>query len=968
MKRKTSLLIVVMVALAVLSSAAALAQTPQPPVDAPAQGDAPRQYILWLETPDLSAAPRGISPKDAASFVAEAIREQAQPTLDELHALQQSGQVASFALLPDRNAISVMTGVPDVVQSLDRVADLSRYQAFSPIPSCAPGYMERLEAEALRSGRTVPPPDNTQATNPSIDVFTYNGRVEVVQGRTTSNALVTLRVLRQGQVVATDSTTSSEDGIYSIYNDWTGGCNGHYEWEAHTGDIIEVTAGGSTITTEVVDMIAWANTFSNVVGGIAQAPGRYIDIHLYSVFGRCEGLTPYTVSTGLDALGNFAYDFSSQVDFKGQSYAYAYARDANGNSTYVGFDAFYIYAEGVGSDYAYGMIQPDDAYTVTLTRGASVIETFTGQTSSNGFFFIYPSNLFQAGDVIRVVGTGVDYSYTVAPLTLITTPGSNQILGTTAPGRYVIANIYGRYQCSGAYCLTATANGSGNFSLPLGFTFRPGDYGYFYVYDAQGNYQYQRLYSRVIAAYLNYDSARGYWDVPYTDVTANLYDQSHSLKDSQVDATSSSGAFYTYFDVDMEAGDILEVGNGVMTETMTIQALNGTLNNNTERIAGVAPNGPLVVKLYDFRPETGYYYYDCRELTVSGEAFNIDYSNFAIGATDDANIYSRDTNGNVNYRYLQAASANVNLYSGNAWGYTLSPNTNVHGEAWNGSSLLDSFDGVSSETDSSYYGDFDQPLQAGNRLLISSDLFFDITLPILTIAGNANTQTIEGQAPANSLVEAGVWVDYWCGKDGWCSDSFSNQVSTDASGNYSTAFIDEYIYTDFGCIDVTIGNNCVQPYVSYYRPDGNEIRNQTPPQYSLPDAYEDNDDSFNTAPAYSGRTTHTFDAYEDQDWVVLPVSADMVGQSVRIFTTHLGQMADTVLTLYGPDDSYTQVATNDDRNSATLESELYWTPSAAGMYYLKVSPYEYSGGRCDSSYDLVIYLNSYQTFLPLTSR
>ena len=90
-----------------------------------------------------------------------------------------------------------------------------------------------------------------------------------------------------------------------------------------------------------------------------------------------------------------------------------------------------------------------------------------------------------------------------------------------------------------------------------------GDQAYFYVYDAEGNYQTNvRLLSTVsaIVARPNWNSIAGYWGNPGAYLTVTLKDSGGAPKATSNDmADTDDGEFYVYMSSAIVPGDIVEV-------------------------------------------------------------------------------------------------------------------------------------------------------------------------------------------------------------------------------------------------------------------------------------------------------------------------------------------------------------------------------------------------------------------------
>ncbi|MFN8474916.1 MAG: pre-peptidase C-terminal domain-containing protein [Anaerolineae bacterium] len=94
---------------------------------------------------------------------------------------------------------------------------------------------------------------------------------------------------------------------------------------------------------------------------------------------------------------------------------------------------------------------------------------------------------------------------------------------------------------------------------------------------------------------------------------------------------------------------------------------------------------------------------------------------------------------------------------------------------------------------------------------------------------------------------------------------------------------------------------------------------------------------------------HTSCPAGDQDWVRFPTTQ---GQRYVIETFELGADADTVLCLFGPDNT-TQIACDDDGGGG-LASRLRWTAPTTGVYYLRVKHNDPGVSGPTTSYHLAI--------------
>jgi subtilisin family serine protease len=100
-----------------------------------------------------------------------------------------------------------------------------------------------------------------------------------------------------------------------------------------------------------------------------------------------------------------------------------------------------------------------------------------------------------------------------------------------------------------------------------------------------------------------------------------------------------------------------------------------------------------------------------------------------------------------------------------------------------------------------------------------------------------------------------------------------------------------------------------------------------------------------TAVGVPSSTSGVIDSGSDEDWFAFTATAG----STYVFTVTLGTLDDSVLSLYSGN-GVTRLAYNDDYGS-TCASQITWTATAGGVYYLAVAGY---GGEYTGSYTLGI--------------
>lgn len=948
----------------------------------------PADYLVVLPvvSPDPTDVPPNLTPEQAAEYARSITQRQAQPILNDLERLRAEGRIAGFEVRPDLHGVAVRGAAPevtDVLSLLPGVTGVTVYADDSP-PTCAVEAARALPEQVLGLSRVAAGPAGgvqaadigIQATDPSIDVYAPPGSTwTYVRGQTTPNTSVTLRILRGGGVIATQSTTSYSYGYYSFSPSWHSCPTSGYNWALRPGDVVEVTAHGNTVSTVVAPLSAWMDPVANVVAGKTD-PGRSVEVLVvYPGSDPCSGYGQ-SKTVGTDAGGNFSANFTGQVDFDRRAEAYVYARDANGNSTYYGFYAYRISASFNSSSFG-GNLKPEGDFTATLSRAGSIVSTYRGRSSASNAYSGWFTDTIRAGDVVRVSGGGVSVQYTATDLHVTLDRTTDRATGTTGANRLVEANFYKR---TGGYvptscswdsdCVAARANGSGEFAMDTEVDLVRGDYASFYVYDAEGNFQYGQRAVPAIVANLTWAEVSGYWGDPGAgSVTVTLRDSGGAVKDTQssVWVDSYDGEFYSYLSSTIIPTDRIEVTDGVVTETMTVQNLTARLDGGTGHLTGSGYNGHLLARLHDFRRDSDYWYGYCVETTVTGGTYNMSFSGAQAGGQDAADVWSTGPDGHYTHRYPHAFTVNAQKGDDTVNGYTETPNVLVTVTLKRNGNPIAAYT-TTSRDDGYYYGGLSDgtpvtitpgdivQVQTGDGDSVS------LTIPELTVNADATNNRIYGRSPASEPVrpQARRWFNW-----GWYSDS--QNTTADASGNYRADF--DGLYWSLDCSAVDVGHRCIQPAVSYYNAAGHQILLEGPqPSPVSADIYE-NDDTYTTASGYAGIQSHTFHATTDTDWVKFTVPGADVTNNVpyRIETSNLGWGMDTVLYLYDTDGS-TQLAYNDD-GGAGLASRIDWTPPAEGTYYIKAGPYSSnSTAYCDAVYDLMILPVRAQVFLPLVMR
>jgi hypothetical protein len=996
-----------LIAVAFLITPTSVAQlSSSPPVSSTANGtpSSSGDYLIALpiSLPNSDEIPRGLTPEQAADYGRSLTYRQARPILAELDRLQAEGSIAGFEVRADLHGVVVEGGTLEALERVSRLPGVAAVLSLEDeLPTCAIAAAEALPEQVLRLSRMAADATPSlrmgslaaQATDPSIHVYAPSGSGQGhVRGQTMSaSTTVTMRILRHGQVVANRSTWSDSSGSYMFFPSWQDCPASGYEWTLQPGDVVEVTVGSNAVSTVVVSLSAWVDPDANTVAGQTD-PGRSAEVWLYDYgVDPCSSFAfSQTVPTG--GSGGFGVDLSSQVDFDRRAYSTIYALDTSGNSTYA---SFYAYRMRVSfdDDFFGGYLKPEVDFTATLSRTGSIISTDSGRSSASGYYYGYFTDTIQAGDVVQVNGGGVSMQYIVTSLDVTLDHTTDQATGTTGAGRLVRASFYkasqswwgygsGRWYpdfattCSwGSDCGSTVADGGGGFTVDTTLDLARGDYADVYVYDADWNYQY--VYDHHVPAIIANpmeSEFSGYWGDPNAGyVTVIIKSSGGTVKhtDSWVWVDSWDGGFSDSTWTAIAPTDIIEVTDGTVTETMTVQTLTGRLDGGAGRLSGSAYNGHLVARLEDFRREYGEYWPYCAEIDVTGGTYDLTFGGAQVGGQDDVYIWNTGPDGHYTYRHVYAFTVNAEKGGDYVGGYSETPGVPVTVTLQRSGSPIAVYT-TTSDSDDGYYGanlgdGTPVVITQGDTVMVWTGDGDSVSLPVPELTANADgaSNRIYGRSPADEPVRTEPRRIYsYYGS----YSSVSQSTTADGSGNYSTSF--DGVYWDRDCSNVDTGDHCIQPVVYYYNAAGHQVWLEGPyPQPVGPDIYE-SDNISTTASTYAGFQSHTFHTISDTDWVTFTVPAVDITTPVsyRIETFNLGWRMATRLDLYDTDgttllDSWTGYEYHG-RGISVL-----WTPLAAGTYYLEVSPpYSSYAAYCDAAYDLMILPVRAQVYLPLVAR
>jgi hypothetical protein len=945
------------------------AQNQQPDGPKTPQAGIGSEYLILFAIPQISPSdvPFGIGPEEAERYAARIVERQAEQMLPELKQYLTQGQLSGMEVRSDRNGIVVQIKDPAVLTHLQQLPGVQGVYQSSKTVECSQWTINDLKkavvAQSNKSSSAGLSPLSTATTDPTINILYIEGdNFAQVEGTTTAGIQVSLRILRAGVVVGTGQTYANVDGSYYFYPS-SGGCDSLTNWSVLYGDIIEVTAHGSIVSTVLTSISAWVDPSSNKVG-VATAANRTVKIELFSAdIDPCVSvMAAKTGNSG--ASGSLEMSFN---DFNRRAYAYVYVQDVNGNSTYSGFGAYGI-GTSIGNNYFDFSWKPGETVHATLTRSSAIVADWNETLPNSGYFEfgLGSAGTLQAGDVINVSSGIGSMSYTVVPLTMAFDTATDKITGTTAASYPVIVRVSKNYNstCTTFGCIKTTANAAGAYTISTALG--QGDWVYVYTYDAEGNSQYGPEGSTpYLVAEPSYNDLLISW--PNTNsLTVTLTDSANAVKETLSGITPyyAYSSFWVYFSsATMVVGDMIKVTDGVTTIYVTVQSMTPRLNSSTSRLTGTSANGHLTANLYDFRRGQYSSQYYCQETDVTSGSYDLAFNGSQIGPQDSASLYLTGPEGNFTNGYARAFSVEIDLGSSYVGGNTETPGANVTVKLERGGSMI-AFNTITSNANGWFYNYWSgQQNQLGDVIVVTppDGRSATLTLPNLSIAMDPIGNRLYGIAPANEPVYFRMILEvgrYW---SQWWNEGFT---TADAAGNFNVSAQGLFLYN---CNPVIPGSTCTYANAYYYFPTYEHVvyAPVTYPADVKADSYEP-DGIFTGASAYAGIQHHTFNATNDVDWVSFTVPVPDVDAGVKYIlqTLNLGPGMDTKLELYGTDGT-TLLASNDDFVE-TLASRIEWKPSAAGTYYVKMLPHDsdINTQYCGAFYDLSILVVRSQVFLP----
>lgn len=928
----------------------------------------PHEFLISLPPPqkpiEFDGGWRNSSPDQLLQAAAE---QQAQPVLAELRQLQSRGDVLGFSLDPEQFAVRVWTTgeFPRLDTGTGAIAT-----AEAGLPACSEGLAEAVVEMSRTSSMArelAARTSRAKSDAPSIDVritAPYIGEYSYVSGYAKPDSSITMRIYRNGSLYQEWYNSSDSDGFYQMYPYWVDCPNNGYVWYIRPGDIVEIEDDDGVTRTTVVPLAASLDPIALTAEGLT-APNRTID---YIVVYPDENDEWWSIGrrTQSDAGGRFNSDLEHDSDqMSRRSFAIFYVLDGNGNTTTTFVNAFSINI-GTNADYVSGTVNRGATGTAKLFRGGQQIDTSSFVADPTGDFFTYFDNETPIpGDVITVQDGKQTISTTIAPANFKFDVAQDRLIGTTASGRMVEYNIYGRYSSSGMmqnscdyrseYDVVFTGS-NGAVNVALEENWRPGDYGYTYIYDLEGNTQNgPRLIAPTLVAGPGAWEIGGYWSKPYVNVNVRVYDSGNNLKLEENGYPSYDGQFRVWINPSTAAGDRIVVSDGVDWLSMIVQNLNGRLDSSRDRLALSGPDMPFLATFTDY---DGFNYnaFDCYERSISGGSHQIALDG-RVDAGDYATVYALGADGNYSKLDLSAFRVVATPDDPYVFVRTETPNGEVRLIHRRNGVQLDDLTAVAGSPGYIWFY-LSNPVKAGDQLKIDglgseAGSSADLKLPHLTYSTDINNDRVEGSfSPSGAFIPVKAWMWRQTNYSTWGVSGWS---SSNENGIFSIWFWPTYMggYWREPCKLVGLDDRCVTISMEYLLGDGHLIQTDaTPPPPAPPDAFE-TDDTAAAAKAYAGGTqTHTFHTQNDVDWIKVNIPAWAVGRPVHLVVHNMGWGVGVDMGLYLANGA---TPVNADVTDSGEEIRLSWQPDAAGTYLLRAAPQdEYAAGDCDSFYDFRI--------------
>jgi hypothetical protein len=903
-----------------------------------AKGEWAGVVYVRLQPPDLAEVAGALRGPALEALARDRLAEQVQPVLARLAVLADAGWVTAAELDLDQGWVRVT--VPTLEHRLRLETELAAFPVVRGVtltPACPVAADEprltRWAAEAQFAAADVEQPaDAAQATNPSIVFFWNQGRSAWrLEGQAPANADLTWRILANGVERYRGLTRSGGNGAYAV-NSSDLDCAG---FSLRSGDVVEVSAGGSTIQMPIAGGAVSVDVTAEAVRGVT-LPSR-------EVMAEVRGVRRTATA---DANGLFALDFRGALDLSGRDVAALTISDSNQNQTRFEVNGPRLeLTGGVLTVYYKNWVN----YQVEHVRGTQTLFAFTGSMPLTGVLPVELGTLPQPGDVFRFRSGDTVLQMTALSGDVSLVAGTAvQLQGSAPPGVEWDASV----QVVGAGCalpsapvfLTGNADSSGQIRGSISANVLPGSRATLSLIDAGGNRQWlgDRYATRLV---VDERSITGVWARPVGGLQAIVRDSGGAVRASTA-LTPTGAAFFA--NLSSQTGDRIEVGNGTLTATVASKpAVTAALS--TTAITGSAPNGSVRVIFQDFdagaadRQAMLSTTARCSEATAVAGAFSVPVG--GVNGRDRAQAEVSTPEGHRvvamsairPYSRVTIGSDEVSGYSGLAAGTGLTLALQQAGQSFSITTTVG--------TDGAYTGRF---RFAGSSVNVAPGMTLTISGPggviqarpigAFTLVSDAAANRYTGLAGVNHTVEIRPVLD--------SGGSLMLTTKAAASGAY-TASLDGRVGN---CRPARLNARCDGAWLTDYDFEGNTTwLQQRPSPPPGPDAAEP-DNAPLQARDYAGPQARTFspgttpggaDSVIDTDYVRFTVRADQAGRPLGFRLT--GSRA--TLSLYRVDTLEPIAILHPDGDGRAA-----WTPPAGGVFLVAIS----GEAVCGAEYTLTI--------------
>ncbi len=525
-------------------------------------------YTLSLPLPMVDVPP-DVAPADVPGYYQAALYLRWTEVEAQLDALQRRGWVESYRLLPEANAFQV-TATEDALDALTSLGDVRAevpdtqtlapafkaqldsavrdVQAQKATPAQRPSANMAGPMDAPDVPEATPEPEEAPESGPAPDVPTYLVRL-VPSDDVTPDALEShLAWLEtQGRVVA-------------------------YEWLPEVKAFKVTTEGGLAALADWPD-VETVVPFSEQA--LYEAEMDYREARLAERASRApQGVLAYTPTTPTVEM----YLYEGRVD-----------ADSYTNTTTI-----FTLRNGAGVEKARYTLCPD-------WSDPDCDGTWWGG-GGNWSHSVYFNSNIEPGDTLDVAQNGeTAFSVDIPTLTAEANLDTNTVTGQALPD---IAStnvltppvLYVSLSWDSEYVTTTAA---GTFVFTPNMDFKREDNGVVRYYDANGNqvrYSY-RVPSVRVRENRHNNRVSGYVADPLSRVEVTLLRGGGGVVATEVMTSSSNGWFYAYFqdpwtgDVDIQAGDQVEVTCNGETMTVDVPSMTADADPDTDLVTGRAPPG-----------------------------------------------------------------------------------------------------------------------------------------------------------------------------------------------------------------------------------------------------------------------------------------------------------------------------------------------------------------------------------------